>query len=446
MNTGTMNVGRRWVTLGLASTLAFPVLVKGAWAQTARPTPEQVLQTWYRLVLELVRHTPTYTPPVASRAFAYLGVTAFEVVAQAGGNLQTLAGQLNELTPVPARNAGVEYDQAATLHAALALAVGELFANTGPTGQRSMNAMDEKLGAKVAEGLSTEVLAQSRLHGEAVAAHILAWSASDGGAVVENMGFPITYELSKGPEHWVPTSLIVQQQLPLLPTWGQNRTFAMPNGASCGLPPPPQYSEEPGSEFYLEAKEVVDAKANLTKEQRAIARFWSDDPMLSPTPPGHWISIAMQILERDAADVERRAEVLALLGISLADSFIGCWNSKFEYDLVRPVTYIRRTMDPKWESILTTPPFPEYPSGHSTQSAAAAAVLTALFGENFAFEDTTHVDDGLPSRSFASFDAAADEAGISRLYGGIHFRSAIERGLEQGRCIGAHTAAIKTRI
>jgi len=167
--------------------------------------------------------------------------------------------------------------------------------------------------------------------------------------------------------------------------------------------------------------------------------------MLTVTPPGHWISIAMQILEKQNADVDKTVEVLTKLSIAEADAFIGCWNGKFEYDLLRPITYIRRVMDPKWESLLNTPPFPEYPSGHSTQSAAAALVLTQIFGENFAFTDETGTKDGLKPRSFKSFSAASDEAGISRLYGGIHFRAAIEAGLAQGRCIGAFAAALKTR-
>ena len=125
--------------------------------------------------------------------------------------------------------------------------------------------------------------------------------------------------------------------------------------------------------------------------------------------------------------------------------FIGCWQAKYAYDLVRPITYIRRVIDPKWEPLLNTPPFPEYPSGHSTQSGAAAAVLTAFFGDNFAFEDETGTADGRKPRNFTSFREAAEEAGISRLYGGIHFRAAIERGLAQGRCIAAYTNALRTR-
>jgi hypothetical protein len=245
----------------------------------------------------------------------------------------------------------------------------------------------------------------------------------------------------------VPTTVLVRmQQAPLLPGWGTNRPFAMPDALACALPPPPDYSEEPGSAFHAEAMEVYETVKNLTDEQRLIARFWSDDPMLSPTPPGHWISIAMQILQEQGAPADRRAEVLALLGMGMADAFVACWQSKYQYDLLRPVTYIRRVIDKRWEPILITPPFPEYPSGHSTQSGAAQAVLTHLFGDNFAFVDRTHVDDGLPERSFPSFRAAAEEAGISRLYGGIHFRAAIEQGLAQGECVATHITRLQTRV
>lgn len=414
-----------------------------SWASASRP--DEVLRTWNQLVLELVRHTPTYSPPVASRSFAYLGVTAFEAVASGSPEMQSLAGQLNGLKPAPQREAGKTYDEAVVLQAAMAFAAQNIFENTGPTGQRALAALEAKLRTEATEGLPDDVAVRSEDYGRAVAKHILAWSQDDGGAVIENMGFPLQYELTKGAANWVPTSLVAQQQKPLLPNWGKNRTFAMPNGATCDLPPPPAYSEDKASGFYKEALEVFETRKNISPEQRAVARFWSDDPMLSPTPPGHWISIALQIFERDNVALDKSVDVLARLGIAEADSFIGCWNVKFQYDLLRPVTYIRRTMDPKWESLLNTPPFPEYPSGHSTQSGAAAAVMTQMFGENFAFEDATHKRDGIKPRSFPSFWAAAEEAGISRLYGGIHFRAAIERGLEQGRCIGAFTNALRTR-
>jgi hypothetical protein len=403
---------------------------------------EMVLQTWYKLILELVRHTATYSPPVASRSFAYLGVTAYESVASGFPKLQTLAGQLQGLTALPKRQAGQTYDDTVVLNAAMTFAAHHYFGNTGPTGQRAMVALEKQLRAQALAKIPTDVARRSEAYGQAMAKHIFDWSLTDGGAKITNLGFPDQYKLTPGPAHWVPTSPIRLQQTPLLPNWVSNRPFAMPKGTSCTLPPPPEYSEDKNSEFYKQALEVYTTVNNITPEQKAMARFWSDDPMLSPTPPGHWVSIIWQVAEHDKLSIDRTVEVLARVGVAEADAFIGCWVVKYQYDLVRPFTYIRRVIDPKWQTILITPPFPEYPSGHSTNSGAAAFVMASMFGENYAYEDATPEPDGLPPRKYASFWAAAAEAANSRLYGGIHFRAAIERGLEQGKCIGAFSAAL----
>jgi membrane-associated phospholipid phosphatase len=349
---------------------------------------------------------------------------------------------LTGLAPPPARPPGL--DDAAVLHGALALAVADCFGNTGPTGQRALQIMTDRLGSAVAAGPDPAVAAAGLAHGRAVAAHVLEWAAADGGAEIANMGFPADWPAPARPSQWVPTTVLVRlQQTPLLPGWGTNRAFALPSADACALPAPPAYSEAPGSAFHAEAMEVVAVSRALTDEQKLIARFWSDDPMLSPTPPGHWVSIAMDILQDQGAPAVRRAEVLALVSIAVADAFIACWQAKYAHDLLRPVTYIRRVIDPKWEPLLITPPFPEYPSGHSTQSGAAAGVLAQLFGDSFAFTDRTHVDEGLGERSFASFAAAAEEAALSRLYGGIHFRSGVARGLDQGACVAGHVNALR---
>lgn len=428
----------------LACAFALSFIVTAALADARSDAAEKVLDFRYRLVLELVRHTPTYTPPVASRTLAYLGVASYEAVAGGSDRMRSLAGQLNDLGPPPAREAGKEYDDAVVLEAALGALTHDFFDNTGPTGQHAMASLDGKLAAEAAQGLPDDTVARSTAYGAAIAAHVFEWSKGDGGAVIDNMGFPWTYAVSNEPGHWQPTSKIVLQQAPLLPDWGTNRPFAMPTGTTCDLPPPPVYSDDAGSGFYNDAMEVYQTSQSLTDEQRSIARFWSDDAMLSYTPPGHWISILNQIATAQGMPLDAHVDALARLGVVMADAFIGCWQVKFEYDLVRPITYIRKVIDLKWEPMLNTPPFPEYPSGHSTQSAAAATVLTQLFGDNVAFEDETPTPDGSPLRGFASFWDAANEAAISRLYGGIHFRPAIEQGQAQGRCIAAYTNALKT--
>ncbi len=431
-----LHLNRRSLLLASAALLLpLPALAED------RPAAEEVVLKWYRLILELIRHTATYSPPVASRAFAYLGVALWEGVAQSRG-LTSLAGQVNSLTSPPAPPGPL--DEAALVHAVLSSATAALFFNTGPTGQRAMAAMTRKLGEKVAAGLDPTLVKTSEDHGAALTAHILAWAETDGGAHIESLGFPAEWKLTDGPAHWVPTNAIRLQQTPLLPNWGTVRTFAVTGDLPCGLEPPPEYSEDPASAFFAEAIEVYDTGVSLTDEQKLIARFWSDDPMLSPTPPGHWASILIEIATRDALPVDRLADALARLGMAVADAFIVCWRVKFEVDLVRPVTYIRRLIDPKFEPLLNTPPFPEYPSGHSSQSGAAYAVLEAIFGQDFAFDDATHEADGLPVRTFPSFKAAAEEAAISRLYGGIHFRAAIENGLTQGECVAEFANRLKT--
>lgn len=435
----------RWVKWVLA-VLALQGLLSGVAAGAdPRPSPEAVLDARYRLVLDLVRHTATYSPPVASRAFAYFGVIAYEAIASGRTDMATLAGQLNGLQALPKREAGAIYDEATVLDAAMSSATQIFFDNTGPTGQRAMTAWDSKFSPTVIADLPTDVVKRSQAYGRALTGAVAAWADEDGAGEIQNMGFPLDYKLKPGPEHWRPTSTIAVQQAPLLPDWGKHRTFAMPTAATCNLPPPLPFSTDKDSAFYKDAVEVREVSLHLTDDQKAIAWFWSDDPMLSTTPPGHWIQVAFQMFERMQTPIQARVDLLMRLGVATADSFIGCWTTKFEYDLVRPVSYIHDNIDPHWEPLIITPPFPEYPSAHSVQSGAAADVLTKFFGDDIAYDDASHVRDGRPARHFASFWDAAHEAAISRLYGGIHFRTAIERGLEEGRCVGRYANALKTR-
>ena len=438
-----MNVRTKIAGFGMALLCGWAAI--GGALAAERPTAGQILRNWYYLMNELVRHTATYSPPVASRNFGYIGVTVFEAAVGGSDKLVSLVGQLQGLESVPAREAGLEYDEQIIINAALSDAIVYYFGNTGPTGLRSIKNAQTKWREQVIDGVSQDVVARSEGFGKEMAGAIHAWSLSDGGAEIVNMGFPLEWDVPKGEDKWVPTSLVAQQQLPLLPEWGNVRAFAMPSGATCVTPGNPPYSIDPASQFYKEAYEVYDTVKNATPEQVAIARFWSDDPMLSMTPPGHWVSIALQVAEHENLPLDENVDLLVRMGIGMADAFIGCWHDKFEYNLLRPVTYIKRVIDPKWEPVLNTPPFPEYPSGHSVVSGAMDSVMTAFFGEDYTFEDRTGSPDGRNPRTFKSFHEAAEEAGISRLYGGIHFHAAIVDGLEQGRCIAAYTNALRTR-
>jgi hypothetical protein len=269
--------------------------------------------------------------------------------------------------------------------------------------------------------------------GQAAAAAVLAWAATDGFAALHNC----PYTPPVGPGLWEPTSLAFAP--PLDPCWGQLCPLVLAFPDACAPPPPPAYADDPGSAFYAFGLEVSTTSVTLTEEQRTIARYWADLSGTTGTPSGHWIAIVGQIARTDGLSLMAAAESYVRVGLAVADAFIGCWHTKYTYNLLRPETYITRLIDPAWLPLLITPGFPAYTSGHVTQSGAAATVLTALFGIT-PFTDMLHQDHQLEPppapRRFGSFDEAAAEAARSRLYGGIHYSFDNQNRLAQGRCIG----------
>ena len=394
----------------------------------------EVPSAWFELALEIVRTTPGYSPPVAARAFGYAGVTLYEALVPGMEGYRSLLGGM----PDVGRNAA--YDWAAVANASLAAIVRSLFATAPAASVASVEALEARLGRPV--GLAPGVLARSVRRGRAVAAAVFERSTSDGGHEGYLRNFP-PYELPVGPGVWVPTPPGFQPALQ--PYWGSNRCLAIASGAEHSPGDHPPYSVHPSSAFFAEALETYHAVNDLDAEQEAIARFWSDDAGQTPTPPGHTIAITTQVLREQRANLADAAEAYARVGMAVCDAFIACWHYKYAYNLLRPVTYINQLIDPDWLPLLVTPPFPEYPSGHSVQSGAGFQVLTDLFGDGYAFVDHAHEGRGLAPRSFDSFLEAADEAAISRLYGGIHYRAAIENGLAQGRRIGRAVSALPLR-
>ncbi|MDQ4079402.1 MAG: vanadium-dependent haloperoxidase, partial [Gemmatimonadota bacterium] len=254
------------------------------------------------------------------------------------------------------------------------------------------------------------------------------------------------YEVTNELGRWVPTPPGYMDAVE--PHWARVRPFVIDSANQFRPKPPHRFDMTPGSPFFLQVKEVYDAGRQLTDEQRAIAAFWDCNPYVmnvrghamyatkKVSPGGHWMGITALASRKAGASLMQTAEAYARTAIALHDGFISAWEEKFRSNVVRPETMINAHLDETWQPLLQTPPFPEYPSGHSVISMAAATVLTDQFGDNFAFADSTEMEYGLPVRSFPSFNAAAAEAAISRLYGGIHYRMAIEQGITQGRGVG----------
>jgi hypothetical protein len=371
--------------------------------------------------------------------FGYMGIALYEAMVPGMAEHTSLAGQLNEMPPMPIPADGAQMAWPAVANAALAQMSRSLFPTITGGPLKEFNRLETLFHNEFAAQMSPELLAQSEAYGREVAQSVYEWSIGDGGSEGYLKNVDPDFVAPVGSGLWQPTPPDFLP--PLQPSWGLNRTMVLTSGSDCAPPRPPEYSTESTSRFYREALEVYDTVRNLTDEQLEIARFWSDDAGVTPTPPGHWVSLATQALGKGAYNLAEASELYARLGIALSDAFVACWNTKYAYNVPRPVTYIQEVIDNEWgvqspAGPVQTPPFPEYTSVHSVQSRAAAEVLTAYFGDSYLFTDITHADLGFAPRTYASFKEAAAEAAISRLYGGIHYRSAIEEGLGQGACIG----------
>ncbi len=405
-----------------------------------------VATSWYRLVLDLVQATPGFTPPVASRTFGYLGVTLYEALVPGMPDSQSLAGQLNELTPLPPPHDHA-YHWPTVANSALAASARLFFPTASNANKAAMDALESSFTNMIAPGVPPGIVKRSVKRGQVAAAHIFDWSTSDGGHAGYLTNFPGSYTPPVGPGLWIPTA--PDFQAALQPYWGQHRPFVLASGADHDPGPPPAFSTDLNSAFYAEAVEVYETVENLTDEQRDIALFWADDPGVTATPSGHSLSILTQLLEDRHVDLATAAEAYARVGMALSDAFVSCWHSKYVYNLIRPISYIQQHIDAGWgvgarALPVTTPPFPEYTSGHSVEAGAFAQVLLDLFGD-FPFTDHTHDERGLAPRTFTSCAAMAEETANSRLYGGVHYRAAIERGIEQGKGVGKAVSALTLR-
>ena len=450
---------------------------------TAADDP-RVISEWVHTLYGAIR-VERLSPPVASRVAAYASSALYAGYAAADGRLAPLRGILSQLPDLPQAAAGVAYDPASVAIASERVLLDSLFAAGLPTTRSALARLADSLAtARGAAGVSAEVRARSDSLGRRIGTAIAVWSTTDGFAgtrrpyapptgagfwkndapatlfSTQNMSGASEYVAldnpnnAQTPSNMSDRGLIMNRPkatsnktLPAVnmagatePYWAEVRPFALNAWNACPLALPPEYSTDTASALYRNAKVVYDTKRTLTSEQKAIALYWADNAGESGTPVGHWLSIASQMISERSLNVPEAMTLVLATSLSQADAFIAAWGYKYQYSLLRPRMYIRRVIDSTWEPQIPTPPFPEHPAGHSTQSSAAATVITALLGAT-PFRDSTSVSLGHAVRAFPNFVAASEEAGMSRIYGGIHFPSGNEAGLTLGRCIGDRVIA-----
>lgn len=428
-------------------------------------------------------------PVVTSRMLALGAIALYEGFAATSDSLRSLAGQLNALDSLPRPGTALRMDQGVVAARAGQHVLQRLYREARPTTLVLIDSVAERqIAARRAVGVSDAVVRASLVFADSLGAALVQWADSDGFAATRGRRFAPTASRAiwvneTTAEEFVPQDLsaardYVQLQNPAAtrdptvtqgsraafvdraktrdgrelmavnptgatePFWGTLRPFVLRTGDECAPPAPATYSEARGAALYSQATEVYRTAQSLTSEQRQTAFYWADSPGQTATPAGHWIHVMAGLVRSRDLSAERAVELFALGAIAQADAFISCWRAKYATLVVRPITYVRRVIDSTWHPLLATPPFPEFPSGHSVQSGATAEVLTRVLGA-IAFTDSAQMSLGHAPRTYPDFWTAAREAAVSRLYGGIHFRPAIELGLEQGRCIGR---AVRERL
>jgi len=384
-----------------------------------------------------------FSPPVASRVYAYPNIAAYEIIAQSNDDYESLAKQLRGLNPVPTIDSTKNINpQLAALIAHMDVSKSLIFSE-----ERIKTVEDSLYG--IWSEINLEQFNDSKDYALIVSDHIKGWMNKDNYKQTRTM--PKFTVNTDDPSRWQPTPPAYMDGIE--PHWNKIRPFVIDSASQFKPSAPPPFSMEKGTAFYKEVKDVYDISMKITEsgddsEEIAIAQFWDCNPYVSVTrghlmfatkkisPGAHWIGIAKIASMKTNSDFDKTVYAYTKTSIAIADAFISCWDEKYRSNLIRPETLINQHIDENWKPVLQTPPFPEYTSGHSVVSGAAATALTNIFGDDFAFDDDTEVAYGLPIRSFSSFNKAANEAAISRMYGGIHYRTAVDIGVKQGRDLG----------
>lgn len=379
-----------------------------------------------------------FTPPVASRIIVYSNLAAYESLAALNDTISTLNGKLNDFH---VENSVEEFSNVNPSIASF-IAFHTVARELVFSKDLVLKHLDS-LKQDFETNFDQNVIEESYAFGESIASQVINYSKSDG--YHERTGLT-RYSYDNDPGKWKATPPDYMDGIE--PNWHTLRPLVLDSVSQFRPAPPTKFDSTKNSEFYKEALHVYKTQNSLNDEQVEIAKFWDCNPNISYrkghmmfynqkiSPGGHWISISNIVTQMKGLDIYESSKVLTLVSISLYDAFLSCWEVKYVTSLIRPITYINRYIDSNWNSLLQTPAFPEYTSGHSVISTAAATVLTSLLGDNVYFEDTTEVSFGLPVRTFESFLDASNEAAISRLYGGIHYMPAISNGVKQGDKVG----------
>jgi len=393
----------------------------------------QVATSWMNLYLRLTKVTPGFNSVVAARAYAYAGLTLYESVAQGNKNLQTIMPQLNDAPLIPAVQNEKKYYWPSSANAAMASITKKLFGNASAASITAIDSLENDWNNRFQNKATPDEIQLATEFGKQVATIIFDWSKTDGGHEAYNNTTSAMYVPPTGAGMWVPTAPAFGK--PLHPYWGNNRSFIKNIAIETQPAAPIPFSTQQGSAFYNEVKHLFDLSKQLSGADSITVKFWGDITG-NYNAPAHAANIVTQLVKGKSLTLHDAAILYCKHGIAYSDGLVSSFKTKYQYNLMRPISYIRTVFEEtNWNSVIPTPPHPEYASNHAVISSASAQVLAARFGNNFMFTDSTY-DVEYGTRVYTSFQKYAEEAAMSRVLGGIHYHFTALSGLEQGKKVG----------
>ena len=394
--------------------------------------PADLANAWMQMQIRLTKSTTGYNSVVSDRSFGYAGLTMYEALVAGIPGSRSLLPQIGG-TPVAINNSPGQYYWPASVNAAMALITKSFFETTSAANMASIDSLEAAYTAKFQTQADAAKIQNAVDYGRQVATSIFNWSSTDGAHQAYSHITDPTYTAPTGAGLWVPTFPAFGP--PVHPRWGNNRSFIANIAANTQPAAPIPYSALPGSGFYSMVNELYTISLSLTHEDSTIAKFWGDQPG-NLNVPAHATNILTQLIVKNNLDLGEATAAYALHGIALNDASISVFKTKYTYNQLRPITYIRNVMGHEtWNSVIPTPPHPEYSAAHAVISAASAVVLEKIFGNHYSFTDHTY-DATYGARTYNSFDDYAKEAGRARVLAGIHFSPSVATGLTQGRQVG----------
>lgn len=398
-----------------------------------------VATDWYRLQFRmLLKANPATNTALNAEAFAYIGIGLYESVRSGIKNSISLSNTLYQMPQMPAQdNNG--YDLQVSANAALASLVRSMYpAALIAANQVSIDSLENAYNQKLSLSMESEKFRRSQDYGRAVATAIYNWAKTDH-YNVGNAGYVLpTVPLGV----YIPTPPLYQK--PITPFVSFSRPLLIEDGSGVCPPPPFPYSEDPSSGFYKMVKDIYDVSKALTSEQKTMAKYWNDLGIgIGYTPTGHMMFVATEAIEQNGVDLGVAAEAFAKSGIAIRDANLVCFRSKYQYLQMRPVSYIRKLIDPTWLPLINTPPHPEYPAAHAFITTSVMTALSSVLGTNAGVVDSAYYLIGYAPRTFTSLDKVGEESGNSRRYGGIHYLPSIEAGWAAGKELGTRVGNVK---